>query len=351
MSIFKLGATYKSYLWGGERLASEYGKTGAPSPCAESWELSFHPDGLSTVGGVPINEAVSTEMLGENFSTLERFPMLIKLIDALDNLSVQVHPSDAYALAREDSLGKSEVWYIVDADEGAGIYLGFNESITKDSLTQAIENKTLTDNLSFVPVHAGESYFIPSGTVHAICRGCLICEIQQSSNITYRLYDYGRVDKNGNERELHVGKALDVACLDVYKKCILPDNFIAINKYFTTRAFKICGHEEIPLDTRSFKTFSVVRGCGKVGDIDVAAGDTLIATAEDASVQLSGDMDVLVTELRKYGTVTEHSAESVKVKLVNDLGETIASLSGTDVDAVRAELLHSLYMSEDDITL
>ena len=351
MSIYKLGAAYKSYLWGGERLGAEYGKVGAPSPCAESWELSFHRDGLSTVGGVYIDEAISPDMLGKNVSELERFPMLIKLIDALDNLSVQVHPSDAYALANENSLGKSEVWYIVDADEGAGIYLGFTDSITEDDLTRAIDAKTLTENLRFIPVHAGESYFIPSGTVHAICRGCLICEIQQSSNITYRLYDYGRVDKNGKERELHIGKALDVVSLTAYQKHVLPDNFIAINKYFTTRMMKVCGDAALTVDASSFKALSVVRGSGTAGEINVAAGDTLLATAENGSIALCGEMDVLVTELRKYGTVTERSEESVKVTLVNDLGERIASACGTDADTVRAELLSSLYMSEDDITL
>ena len=133
--------------------------------------------------------------------------MLIKFIDAEQNLSVQVHPSDEYALQHENSFGKTEMWYIVEAEEGAGIYLGFNRTVTKEEYEAAIKENRLTELLNFYEVKAGDCYFIPSGTIHAIGKGCLICEIQQNSNLTYRVYDYGRKDKNGKERELHIDKA------------------------------------------------------------------------------------------------------------------------------------------------
>ena len=167
----------------GNKLINDYGKKTDLSPLAETWELSFHKDGMTTLeNGVALSEVASKEDLGVNCEGFDFFPVLVKFIDAQDKLSVQVHPSDEYALANENSLGKTEMWYIVDADEGAGIYLGFKEDITKEQFVKAIEEKTLTDYLKFIPVKKGESYFIPSGTIHAICAGCLICEIQQNSN-------------------------------------------------------------------------------------------------------------------------------------------------------------------------
>ena len=211
MNIEKLYPACKSIIWGGDRLKRYYGKKTAADPLAETWELSFHKDGKCTLeDGTPLCEAVSEADLGENCKSFDVFPVLVKFIDANAKLSVQVHPSDEYALKHENSLGKTEMWYIVDADEGAGIYLGFKEDITREQFESSIKDKTLSDYLQFIPVKAGECYFIPAGTIHAICEGCLICEIQQNSNITYRVYDYGRVGADGKERELHVEKALDV---------------------------------------------------------------------------------------------------------------------------------------------
>ena len=212
MKTEKLCPAYKNYIWGGDRLKTKDGKQTDLTPLAESWELSFHKDGKTLLSdGRVLMDCVSDRELGENVKDFPMFPVLIKLIDAKQNLSVQVHPSDLYALVNEGQLGKTEMWYIVEADEGAGIYLGFKDDLTREQLSELISEEKLCDKLNFFPVKAGECYFIPAGTVHAICRGCLICEIQQNSNVTYRVYDYGRRDSAGNTRELHVEQAKAVA--------------------------------------------------------------------------------------------------------------------------------------------
>ncbi len=198
MKIEKLIPTCKDYLWGGNKLKEKYGKCTVCDPCAESWELSFHTDGKTLLlDGKTLEETVTDFEMGNNIQNFPFFSVLIKFIDAKSNLSVQVHPSDEYALTHENSFGKTEMWYIVEADEGAGIYLGFNRDVTAEEYERAIKENTLTDLLEFYSVKSGECYFIPAGTIHAIGAGCLICEIQQNSNLTYRVYDYGRRDKNG----------------------------------------------------------------------------------------------------------------------------------------------------------
>ena len=198
MEISKLYPEYKDYLWGGEKLKTKYGKQTDKTPCAESWELSFHKDGLTRLSnGKTLAETATETDLGTNCKKFPFFPVLIKFIDAKQDLSVQVHPSDEYALKHENSFGKTEMWYIVEAEKGAGIYLGFNRDVTQEEYETAIKENRLTELLNFYDVKAGECYFIPSGTIHAIGKGCLICEIQQNSNLTYRVYDYGRKDKDG----------------------------------------------------------------------------------------------------------------------------------------------------------
>ena len=213
MKPFLLKAPCKDYLWGGNRLR-EFGKVSDAERIAESWELSCHPDGESVIASgefsgmtLPAFLQQFPAALGKNCDRFERFPVLIKLIDARENLSVQVHPDDAYALAHEGELGKTEIWYIIDADPGAEILYGVQEPMTPDELRRSIGENTILGKLRHVPVKPGEVYFIPAGTLHAIGRGCLIAEIQENSNTTYRVYDYDR------GRELHIAKALDVARL------------------------------------------------------------------------------------------------------------------------------------------
>lgn len=219
MKPFLLQAPCKDYLWGGNRLR-EFGKVSDADKIAESWELSCHPDGESVIAsgefaGMTLTQflAAHPEAAGENCRQFERFPVLIKLIDAHDDLSVQVHPDDAYALSHEGEYGKTEMWYVIDAKEGAELIYGFRSELTKDDFRRAIEENTLLDKVNRVPVRAGDVFFIPSGTLHAIGRGLLIAEVQQNSNTTYRVYDYGRLGKDGKPRELHIEKALDVTNL------------------------------------------------------------------------------------------------------------------------------------------
>ena len=221
MYAMKLTAPCKDYIWGGTRLRDEYGKKSDADKVAESWELSCHKDGKSVIAngeyaGRTLEEYIEKEgkgVLGTNCERFEYFPILIKLIDAKDNLSVQVHPDNEYAMRVEGEYGKTEMWYIVDAEEGAELLYGFKHEITREEFAERIKNNTLLEVTNNVPVHKGDVFFIESGTLHAIGKGILIAEIQQNSNTTYRIYDYGRVGKDGKPRELHIEKACEVTKL------------------------------------------------------------------------------------------------------------------------------------------
>ena len=328
MKIYKLTPALKDYIWGGERL-KEYGKTG-DGIIAESWELSFHKDGLSTVCDRPLCEIAGVADIGRNASDFPFFPVLVKFIDARQNLSVQVHPSDKTALEKEGSFGKTEMWYIVDADEGAGIYLGFNETLTEDALRKAIESNTVEDHLRFVPVKAGECYFIPAGTVHAIGAGCLIAEIQQNSNLTYRMYDYGRLGKDGKPRELHVEKALAVANLERYRREPLliksaDGDIIGASKYFTTTKFTLDGNKKIKLDKNSYRAIVSLSCEGEMMGQDIKRGDTYFISADDGEITLSGKGELLMVETRKYYVGIDLGGTFIKGGIVDDLGNILVS--------------------------
>ena len=217
MTPFLIKPAIKDYIWGGTRLRDEFGKESDTDRLAESWELSCHPDGDSLIAsgeyeGMALSSFVSEhpEAVGKFFRSGDTFPVLVKLIDAKDDLSVQVHPDDEYALSHEGQYGKTEMWYVVDCEPGAELVYGFREEITADEFRSAIEDNTLMDKVCRVPVSKGDVFFIAPGTLHAIGRGILIAEIQQNSNVTYRVYDYGRVGADGKPRELHTEKAIDV---------------------------------------------------------------------------------------------------------------------------------------------
>lgn len=208
----------KDYLWGGERLKTEYGKDLDLTPLAETWECSGHPDGPSyAVTGKYKDRSLAEiteehpEWLGSKCADGKEFPILIKFIDAAKDLSVQVHPSDEYAKKYENGQnGKTEMWYVLEADPDAKLVWGFEHEVTEVQLQQNILQGCLSKDLHYVPVHKGDVFLIESGTVHAIGAGIILAEIQESSNLTYRLYDYNRIDKNGKKRELHFDKAIDV---------------------------------------------------------------------------------------------------------------------------------------------
>ncbi len=204
----------KGYLWGGDRLKKEYNKKLDISPLAETWECSVHPDGMSRIAedeyeGLTLKEVIDghPEYLG---TKSELMPILIKFIDAANDLSIQVHPDDDYALEHEGDRGKTEFWYVLDAEEGAELIYGFEHPMDRQRLEKAVRDGCLEKMLHHIPVHKGDVFFVYPGTVHAIGKGIVLVEVQESSNLTYRLYDYNRVDKDGNRRPLHIEKAADV---------------------------------------------------------------------------------------------------------------------------------------------
>ncbi len=219
----KLQPAFQDYLWGGEKLVQQYGKKLPKNQVkiAESWELSTHANGLSQIETEPFAkqtlvsylEAAGPEVLGKRFAKAN-LPILMKLIDAADNLSVQVHPDDDYARKYENANGKTEMWYVMEAEPDAFIYYGLKKKVSPEKFKQAIANQTVTQLLQKVPAKKGDVFFIPAGTIHAIGKGLVIAEVQQACDLTYRVYDYGRVDKNGQTRPLHLDKALDVIKLE-----------------------------------------------------------------------------------------------------------------------------------------
>lgn len=220
MLPLKLKPSFKRYLWGGDSINMIYKKETPEPPVAESWEISAHPDGLSYISGgeydgmtIPqLCEKYGKDFYGDSMPEDSEFPLLLKILDAKDNLSIQVHPNDEYAFINENgSKGKTEAWYILYAEKGASLIYGFKEDISKKQFKKAIENGTLEDILNKVECKKGDVFYIPAGTVHAIGKGLLVAEIQQSSNTTYRVYDYNRRDKEGKFRELHIDKAIDVS--------------------------------------------------------------------------------------------------------------------------------------------
>ncbi len=213
-----LDAPVKDYIWGGTRLRDEFGYGTELDKVAEAWVLSARKDDDCKViygeySGKTLSEMIELwgkKCLGKRCDRFEDFPLLVKLIDAKDKLSVQVHPSDDYALQVEGEYGKTEMWYVIDCDENATLVYGFNREVSKEEFKERIENNTLDEVLNYVPVKKGDVFFIEAGTIHAIGAGILIAEVQQNSNTTYRVSDYGRLGADGKPRQLHIDKALDV---------------------------------------------------------------------------------------------------------------------------------------------
>ena len=217
MEILKLVPVGKDYLWGGTRLRENYGKQIDLNPLAETWECSVHPDGQSIVVngsfvGMTLAEVFrrKPEYLGTKVGENKELPILVKFIDAKQDLSVQVHPDDDYARKHEGDNGKTEMWYVLEADESASLIYGFEHPVTRELLQKAITEGDLDKHLHKVRIQKGDCFYVPAGVVHGIGAGALIAEIQESSNVTYRVYDYGRVDKNGQKRPLHFDKAVSV---------------------------------------------------------------------------------------------------------------------------------------------
>jgi len=289
-SIVKLEPAFKDYLWGGTKLKDIYQKKCDYDIIAESWELSSHKDGQSVIAegkykGMLFSEylkRLGAEKLGWKCQAFERFPILIKFIDARQSLSIQVHPDDEYALREENEYGKNELWYIMDCDEGASIYYGVKEDISKEEFEERIQKNTILEVLNKVEVHQGDTYFVAAGTIHAIGAGILICEIQQNSNCTYRLYDYDRRDKYGNLRKLHIKKGKEVSRLETSDNVAeKEENEIKIYnnydvqllgscKYFESIKYHIYSEAVIEVDETSFCSITIIEGSGAISVNDEA---------------------------------------------------------------------------------
>ena len=306
-----LSPALKECIWGGTKLKTKYNKKSDIERLGESWELSTHKDGASTVkggiyDGLTLNEYIEKNegCLGANAEKFEYFPILIKFIDALDNLSIQVHPDDAYAMKVEGEYGKTEMWYILEADEGAYIYYGVNRKITKDEFKARIKDNTVLEVLNKVPVKKGDVFFIKSGTIHAIGKGIVICEIQQNSNTTYRVYDYDRRDKNGNPRELHIDKAIDVSTLEPAPKAEIKDInsadcTLAECGYFTVRKLNPSNGINIKITDKCFHSLIVTDGNGLLTingqELVLTKGDSVFIPAQNGEYSINGKCDVILS--------------------------------------------------------
>lgn len=321
---FLLSPAGKDYLWGGRRLKEDFCKEIDMDPLAETWECSTHPDGLSTAAGgafagMTLKKILQLhpEFLGRHAGMLSRdgdLPILVKFIDAKRDLSVQVHPDDAYASEHENGQrGKTEMWYVLDAAQDASIVYGFRHDITKEKLKGALKNGTLEKYLQYVPVRANDVFFIESGTVHALRAGTLVAEIQESSNLTYRLYDYGRADRSGHPRKLQIDRALDVVDRKQSPEPRQPMRTLNFRRGYATELLGRCKYfqvERLLLNTErvkemagfrtgstTFEVLLVMDGCGMLQSGGTAfpffKGDCIFIPADSEAIRLHGKAAML----------------------------------------------------------
>lgn len=340
MSVVKLIPATKDYPWGGTRLAREFGKPMPGVVLAESWELSCHPDGECRIAegehrGETLTQYIARQgsgVLGSNCDRFPDFPILIKLIDAASPLSIQVHPSDQYARSHEGQNGKTEVWHIVDCGPEAYLYYGVNREITREQYISAIREGTVTDLLRRVPVQPGETYFIEAGTIHAIGSDILIAEIQQNSNVTYRVYDYDRRDSAGNPRPLHIDKAVEVSNLVPNPAGYSFDGHLALCDYFCVDKLALDGDLRDEAAGDSFVSLLVTVGSGSVccgsERVDFVKGDSLFIPAGSGSFTLTGKASILKTTVpppqKPYRIGIDLGGTNIKVGLV-DRGNRITA--------------------------
>ena len=299
MEIVKLKPAAKDYIWGGTKLLG-FGKEASGATIAETWELSFDPDSPSIIAtgpnaGKPLCEVAEHDDIGVCADSFGKFPVLIKLIDSQQDLSVQVHPDDNYAEEHEHSFGKTEMWYIIDAEPGSGLYVGWKDDVDKETIVAKVEDGTILELMNFFPVKKGDSYFIPAGTVHAIGKGVTLIEIQQNSNITYRLYDYKRLGKDGKPRELHLQKALEVIDTEKYRQIDFPKPLIGMCPYFASYHYEIKESLQIKAKPDSYASITILDGQGTFAGIPFGKGDTFFIPARQEGL-LIGACEFVLTE-------------------------------------------------------
>ena len=317
----KLFPAAKDYLWGGNRLNDDFAFDIPMSPFAEAWVCSTHPDGVSLIsqGNTLLSELLQAHpnYLGTHTLLITNgkpeLPILIKLIDAKQDLSVQVHPDDDYAREKEGQLGKTEMWYVLDARPDMELIYGFRQDTTAEDVREALVGNTIEKLLNHVPVHGNDLFFIEAGTVHAIGAGALIAEIQENSNLTYRLYDYGRSGKDGKPRPLHIEKALDVANLHSSISPRQPLRTLRYRKGCAHELLTRCRYfqvERMLLNTatnrdlvtyqteeNSFHALLCIDGCGSISAEDYMEnffkGDCFFIPANSESLKIHGKAEFL----------------------------------------------------------
>ena len=319
-NIYRLEPAFKDYLWGGNRLVELFHENSPYDITAESWKLSAHKDGQSRIQGGEFDGIYFGEFLKEHGKKVcgwknqseERFPILIKFIDAASSLSVQVHPFDDYAFVNENEFGKNEMWYVMDAEPGAYLYCGFARDISKEELKERIHNHTIIEVLNRVEVKKGDVIFIPAGTIHAIGEGLLICEIQQNSNSTYRVFDYDRQDKDGKYRPLHIDKALDVISMEAYQadaygleepvtEGSTTVQKLCLCKYFECTKYDVKEETMLYVDDSSFASIVFLSGQAKITCqeevVEAKAGDSFFVSAGRKVLKVEGECEFILTNI------------------------------------------------------
>jgi mannose-6-phosphate isomerase len=315
----KFNPVYKDYIWGGRNLEN-IGKQLPKGIVAESWEISSHPDGITTVlngefKGMALpslwtkfGRQISGSMLPQK--DVDKFPLLVKFIDANDNLSVQVHPDDNFAAMHENGeRGKNEMWYILSAEPGAKVIYDVVTGTTREEFSHAVRDNNTEKYLKQIEVYAGDVIYIPAGLIHSIGKGIMLVEIQQNSNTTYRVYDFDRVDKTGCKRPLHIEKALEVVSfsnserkvkhpgLEIQLSLGCSKNYIIANKHFCVEVYEIDGTLHESTDERSFLAYVFIEGAGTIyydsGYIGVKAGESILIPASLGNYTIEGNLKAL----------------------------------------------------------
>jgi mannose-6-phosphate isomerase len=316
----KFKPIYKDILWGGDNIANHFGRVTPFARVAESWELTCRDDGMSVVENGELAgksmqaliDAYGAELLGKRAAKkyAGSFPLLIKLIDAADRLSVQVHPTDEYARRDGEENGKNEMWYIVDAKKDAKLIYGLKPGVTKKDFEAAVSGACVEQTLNAVPVKPGDFFFIPAGTVHAILGGILIAEIQQNSNTTYRIYDWNRLDKNGKGRALHIEKALDVIhfgraqagdAAEFSEEQAYSARQLLRSAYFNLDEIVVKTAYRGETDGESFVAAMILSGSGTLrydGGVEKTnPGETILLPASLGTFEFSGSQKLLLTNV------------------------------------------------------
>lgn len=275
----RLQPIVRNYIWGGDRIANEFNIFSKESIIAEAWMLCYGPDGSSII----LNGRLKGQSLEDVFGGFgseppesgEKVPFMIKLIDAHRDLSIQVHPGDEYALAHEQSFGKTEMWYVLEAEPGSFISLGLRRPVTPEEMKKRMNDGTIIDVIRRVPAHKGDVFFVPAGTIHSIGAGVLIAEIQQNSNVTYRVFDFDREDERGNRRELHIDKALEVMFPIPHLSDMADANerleqegysseALASCEYFSVHLLRVSTEAELSTGKHQAESLLFLNGSGKI---------------------------------------------------------------------------------------